>query len=177
MSNQENINSLRPNVGFILHEAAGYHRVFEIDLTSVTLPDGFYLEAIRGELALTRTKDGIWTEGKLEGSLPATCARCLEDFGLELHIELEELFYYPPHKAPEPAQYVIEESGVMDLVEPAREQFILSLPMRALCRPDCKGLCDQCGENLNLIECACEKVPIDPRFADLLQLKKELSDE
>jgi uncharacterized protein len=177
MSNQENLKSLRPNVGFVLHEAAGYHRVFEIDLTSVTLPDGFYLETIHGELALTRTKEGIWVAGKMEGSIPATCARCLEDFSLALQIELEELFYYPPYKAPEPTLYVIEETGVMDLVEPVREEFILNLPIRALCRPDCKGLCDQCGENLNLAKCTCDDVEIDPRFASLLQLKKQLSEK
>lgn len=177
MSNQENLKSLRPNVGFMLHEAAGYHRVFDIDLTSVSLPDGFYLEAIRGELALTRTREGIWVDGEMEGSIVTTCARCLEEFSLPLQINLEELFYYPPSKAPEPSLYVIQESGVLDLVEPVREQFILSVPIRALCRPDCKGLCDQCGQNLNLGECTCSKDEIDPRLAGLLELKEKLSDE
>jgi uncharacterized protein len=177
MSNTANIKSLRPNVGFMLHEAAGYHRVFEIDLESVTLPDGFYLESIRGELALTRTKEGIWVDGEMEGRIPATCTRCLDDFSLALHIELEELFYYPPYKAPEPTLYTIEETGVMDLVEPVREEFVLSLPIRALCRPDCQGLCDQCGQNLNLAPCTCEQVAIDPRLAGLLKLKDELSEE
>jgi uncharacterized protein len=101
----------------------------------------------------------------------------LESFGLVLQIGLEELFFYPPHKAPEPTLYVIEETGVMDLVEPVREEFILSLPLRALCKEDCKGLCDQCGENLNQAKCTCEEAEIDPRFASLLQLKKELSEE
>jgi uncharacterized protein len=177
MSNQENLKSLRPNVGFMLHEAAGYHRVFEIELADVTLPDGFFMHEIHGQLALTRTREGIWVEGDLEGSLPETCSRCLDEFRLALQIELAELFYFPPSKAPEPTNYVIQETGVLDLVEPVREEFVLSLPIRALCRADCRGLCDQCGENLNLGPCSCDENEIDPRLAALLRLKEELSDE
>lgn len=177
MSNQENLKSLRPNVGFMLHEAAGYHRVFEIELADVTLPDDLFVQAIHGKLALTRTKEGIWVEGKLEGGIVTTCARCLEEFGLALQIELAELFYYPPSKAPEPTNYVIQETGVLDLVEPVRVEFVLSLPIRALCRADCRGLCDQCGENLNLGLCSCAEDKIDPRLAALWRLKKELTDE
>jgi uncharacterized protein len=177
MSNQENLKSLRPNVGFMLHEAAGYHRVFEFDLAGVTLPDGLTLQVLRGSLALTRTREGIWAEGHLEAAIPATCARCLEEFTLPLRIELAELFYHPPARAPESTSYVIPETGVLDLVEPVRVELVLSLPIRALCRDDCHGLCDQCGENLNLGRCSCPQDAIDPRLAALLQLKKALTDE
>ena len=177
MSNQENLKSLRPNVGFMLHEAAGYHRVFEIDLPDLTLPDGLHLQLLRGPLSLTRTKEGIWVEGYLDGTVPATCARCLEEFALPLRIELAELFFHPPSRAPEPTDYVIHETGVLDLVEPVRVEFVLSLPIRAVCRDDCHGLCAQCGENLNLSRCDCPQDAIDPRLAALLRLKKELADE
>jgi uncharacterized protein len=54
-----------------------------------------------------------------------------------------------------------------------REQFYLALPMKPLCREDCKGLCPQCGTNLNTGSCECGPALEDPRLAPLKQLKKE----
>ena len=51
-----------------------------------------------------------------------------------------------------------------------REQFVLAVPFAPLCREDCKGLCPQCGIDLNTGTCACEK-PVDPRLAALKGLK------
>lgn len=52
-----------------------------------------------------------------------------------------------------------------------REQVLLALPMSAVCREDCKGLCAQCGQNLNEKQCGCEQKVIDPRLAPLMNIK------
>jgi uncharacterized protein len=62
----------------------------------------------------------------------------------------------------------------VDLSELLREQFYLALPMKPLCRDDCKGLCAQCGTNLNTGTCDCHPAWDDPRLAPLKQLKREL---
>ena len=62
----------------------------------------------------------------------------------------------------------------IDLSELMREQFYLALPMKPLCREDCKGLCPQCGTNLNTGTCDCAPAWDDPRLAPLKQLKREL---
>ncbi len=59
----------------------------------------------------------------------------------------------------------------IDLNELMREQFYLALPMKPLCREDCKGLCAQCGTNLNTGTCDCAPVWEDPRLAALKALK------
>jgi uncharacterized protein len=54
-----------------------------------------------------------------------------------------------------------------------REQCYLALPMKPLCRPDCQGLCPQCGANLNETTCSCDQTWVDPRLAVLKALVPE----
>jgi uncharacterized protein len=62
------------------------------------------------------------------------------------------------------------EGNVIDLAHLVREQLYLAMPMKALCHPDCAGLCPQCGANLNITTCGCEHRWVDPRLAALGQL-------
>ncbi len=92
----------------------------------------------------------------------------------------------PPAPNADPGEHAItedeteigyyQESGLL-LEDVVREQVLLSLPSRTLCKPDCKGLCPRCGQNLNLAKCSCDEAPADPRWnalaglADKLELK------
>ncbi|RMF92426.1 MAG: DUF177 domain-containing protein [Candidatus Schekmanbacteria bacterium] len=69
--------------------------------------------------------------------------------------------------------YFIDDEFV-NLVDIALEQVSLSLPIKPLCNEDCKGLCPECGQNRNERECRCKDNYIDPRFAILEKLKKNL---
>ena len=82
---------------------------------------------------------------------------------------MEELFATTPNPSTE---FTVGEDGVLDLTPLVREEIIVSTPIAPLCKPDCAGLCPQCGQNLNLGTCNCELDDIDPRFAALLQLRK-----
>ncbi len=166
--------SLQLNVGFLLKEAIGYTWQWEIDLPVTILEENTFLEWLQGRLSFTRTSQGIWVDGTLTGASSADCARCLATFALTLKFKLEELFYYPPSNISNPADYIITEDGLLDLVEPMREQIVLNIPMNPLCKPDCRGFCNHCGENLNLKECHCKDELIDPRLAALQDL---LSDD
>ena len=84
-------------------------------------------------------------------------------------MQFDELFYYPPGSAPEGA-YVVGENGFIDLAPLVHELAWLSVPMQPLCKPDCQGLCMECGHNLNLGDCGCEEENIDPRLSVLKQL-------
>ena len=63
------------------------------------------------------------------------------------------------------------EGFEIDLTELVREQILLNLPEQVFCREDCKGLCEKCGANRNLINCNCEEKEIDPRWSALKNLK------
>ena len=60
---------------------------------------------------------------------------------------------------------------VLDLHEGVRQYILMSEPAKPLCRPDCKGLCPECGNNLNQTTCSCDRTPIDPRLAALKDIK------
>ncbi|SNS30225.1 uncharacterized protein SAMN05421770_101408 [Granulicella rosea] len=60
--------------------------------------------------------------------------------------------------------------GGLSLEDVVREQVLLSLPGRTLCKPDCKGLCPRCGQNLNVATCKCAETEVDPRWNALAGL-------
>ncbi len=172
MPSKSDLKPLQPNVGFVLRQDSGYLRSIELSIANVEL-EGVVINNLVGMLTLTRTSQGIWVDGRLKFDTPVECGRCLAHFALELTLNLKELFYFPPTKAPGPADYVITEDGLLDLVDPVREQAVLSIPMSHLCRPDCLGICDQCGQNRNQTMCDCEDDEIDPRLAALRDLITE----
>lgn len=69
--------------------------------------------------------------------------------------------------------YVVTEDDRLDLSELVREDVLLDLPTKYLCREDCRGLCPKCGRNLNEGDCGCDRREIDPRLAALAGLLEE----
>ena len=103
------------------------------------------------------------------------CYRCGEDVTTPLNCEFVESFTNLEEKADEEAEKEEEmihffEGDVIDLLPYVEQAIFLNTPMKTLCREDCKGLCPECGINLNENECSCDKSPIDPRFAVLADL-------
>jgi uncharacterized protein len=159
---------LKVNVGFLLHQPVGYSRDMEFDIPSVAVADDVHLNYLRGPLRMTRTKQGILVQGRLQTSHQVQCSRCLEQATLQLELSVEELFIYPPTPK---AEYAVHEDGVLNLAPLLREETILQMPIRVLCSADCQGLCPECGKNLNNGACSCVQDDIDPRLAVLKQLQ------
>lgn len=122
---------------------------------------------VRGNLRLTRANHRILAKGTLQTVVEAECVRCLASFQLPLNLQIEEMFALSPAADP---VYFIDEGGWLNLRQPLREQILLAMPIQTLCRPDCKGLCGQCGANLNDGPCGCDTQDIDPRLAALKSL-------
>jgi uncharacterized protein len=159
---------LKINVGFLLHSDVGTSRVFEFDLPNVRLAQDLTLNYLCGPVRLTRNTRGVLAQGQMAAGHKMECVRCLEPFVLKLDLDIEELFVYPP--TPE-AELSVAETGVLDLAPLVRAEVIVQTPIGALCRPECRGLCPHCGQNLNEGECGCGQRDIDPRLAILRDLK------
>lgn len=166
------------NVSQLLREPTGSTRRYTVD-ESVEVP-GETVQVIRfsGSVLLLRTPRGILVGAHLSGTGSGTCVRCLQPaaFPLDLHIE-EEFFptidpvtgFHLP--APEePDAFRIDEHHHLDISEAVRQAAVLAEPMQVLCRPDCLGLCPQCGADRNLAPCRCPAQPIDERWAVLRRL-------
>jgi uncharacterized protein len=128
-----------------------------------------------------KDKDKFRLVGNLRTELELTCSRCLEPFRMPVDVAFDQR-YLPQSevKAEADAEIEVEENDLetsfyqddqIDLNELMREQFYLTLPMKPLCTEGCKGLCAQCGTNLNTGTCDCAPVWEDPRLAALKQFK------
>ena len=154
------------NVGFLLHQTLGYSRIFDFEVPRVQVGDDLDVSDLNGEVRLTRTAQGLYASGALRATTPSECVRCLSPFDQALTITFDDLFVYPPSRASEDL-LAIPETGLLDLTPLTREYLMLDMPLQPLCRPDCRGLCPECGVNRNETGCEHTSVSVDPRLEGL----------
>lgn len=129
------------------------------------------------KLLAKKASGGVAISGGLQGSVSVSCSRCL----VEIPLDISRDFFYEcrPSEAMEEKEELSRDSvdihyytgGEIDISALVQEQLALALPMRPLCKEDCKGLCPECGANLNMGDCGCQKGPVDLRFTALKKLK------
>lgn len=135
------------------------------------------------ELAFDLLKDNrhFRLTGSVRTKLEVTCSRCLEPFARDAN-ESFDLLYLPQAENTGSDEAEIEDDDLstafyqddaIDLWQLMREQFYLSLPMKLLCSDACRGLCPQCGTNLNVRTCDCRQTWDEPRLAGLKSLMNE----
>ena len=96
--------------------------------------------------------------GVARARIQSPCARCLKPAVTELEADVEEAFLRDRGEEREPGDDQYMYSGhVLELDEAVRTALLLEMPSRILCKEDCKGLCCQCGQDLNITECSCQK--------------------
>lgn len=126
--------------------------------------------------------DDIRLRASMEGDFELLCARCLDPIKYRARLECD-LIFRPEGADAEQGERAISEaeteigyydkSGLL-LEDAVREQVLLALPDRSLCREDCKGLCPHCGGNLNDVTCHCGHPVVDPRWSALQGLAGSL---
>jgi uncharacterized protein len=141
-------NPLLLNVGFIIHETIGYSREFPFDFDTISIPPDTKLSNLSGLVRVTRTAQGLLVQVKMQAYLPAECVRCLTEFFQLLQIDFTDLYAFTQNSVTE-SGLILPENGKLDLAPIVRDEMLLAFPINPLCRPDCKGLCPICGENLN----------------------------
>jgi uncharacterized protein len=118
--------------------------------------------------------------GRMHTSLELDCSRCLDPYQIPVDARID-LMFLPGSANTGLTEAKIEDEDigvsfyrddVIDLTEVIREQCHLALPMKPLCRDDCRGLCPVCGINRNRETCDCQPTWVDPRLEPLRALKK-----
>jgi uncharacterized protein len=107
----------------------------------------------------------LLVRGRLEQDFDLVCSRCGKDFDDTIKVEDFTASFE-----------INEDSPEVDLTEELRESIILNLPNYPVCRVDCRGVCPQCGKNLNEGPCSCEHGRHDDRWDILDSLRKEKED-
>ena len=145
-------------------------------------PEAFRIvEPVSLAFDIFKDKANFRLAGHARTTLEMPCGRCLEPFTLPIDAAFD--LRYQPHAANTgEGEREIEEDDLttafyendqIDLGQLMREQFYLALPMKPLCRDDCRGLCPTCGTNLNTGSCHCKHEWEDPRLAVLKELKTD----
>lgn len=167
------------NVATLLQEPIGSTREYDIDEPLGKIdPELNPVEPVQGSVTFLRTHEGVLVQGELASVFELECNRCLTTFHMPLSIDIEEEFRSAIDLttgaslpiAPEEEDTVIDEKHILNLTEVVRQLFLLAVPTTPVCMPNCKGLCPQCGTNLNEESCDCVIEMRDPRWSKLATL-------
>jgi uncharacterized protein len=127
---------------------------------------------------IRRLRKTIFLEGQIDTTVEMDCSRCLEMAHLPVHVRFNYTFVPVQEEQAEDVElsaedldYVYYQDDLIDLDPLIFEQVMLQIPMKVLCREDCRGLCPHCGINLNLASCGCREGHVDDRLAVLKKLK------
>lgn len=124
-------------------------------------------EPVLLDLALERVHEGIVARGTVLARWESVCGRCLSPISGEVEVRFDELF------EPEPLEgetYPLEHETI-DLEQMVRDVLLVEMPTAPRCRPDCAGLCPECGAERNAGGCTCTSDDSDPRWAALRSLQ------
>jgi len=161
---------MRFDVTELLKGLVGAQVDVEVDLGFHRLGDDLCVDGIKGHLNMLRISEGILVRGLLAVDLYVECTRCLKSVREILDIELDECFRPQQDLRGEEGIWAIDPDNHIDLNPVVRELAIVSQPMQVLCKPECLGLCPQCGKDLSTGPCDCRSEEIDPRLAALKAL-------
>ena len=133
----------------------------------IAVPEGAPLEL---DARLESVSEGVLVTGTVTAPLRGECARCLDAIDDQVEASVVELFAYPGSETSETTteDEIYRIDGDYIDVEPiVRDAVVLSLPFTPLCRPDCAGLCPECGERLDDLPAGHAHETLDPRWAGL----------
>ena len=163
-------------------------RVSEIPDEGLRLLDPTVLGAVYADpawtldtvsLLLERRGQKVEVAGGFEATLRLACGRCLEPLVIRVTPGVDlQLLPQPSGRQGEmelgrdDLETDFYQGDVLDVAGLLRSETDLALPMKPLCRPECRGLCPVCGGNRNVTECRCDTRGPDPRLAPLEALKR-----
>ena len=166
----------------LTEEPLVFHHVYPVGEILLGHQDASLNEPVGVDFVLTHKERDLRIDGTVETGVRYTCSRCLKEFSRHLDASFD-LSYVPQPKVPREGEeielkYEDMEVGFYDGVRldvnlMALEQIELALPMKFVCREDCKGLCYKCGADLNEGTCRCDGTEVDSRLGALLQFKKK----
>ncbi|OGU29834.1 MAG: hypothetical protein A2057_17330 [Ignavibacteria bacterium GWA2_35_9] len=151
--------------------------VFEEKIEKLELKEPFFGNYV-AKIELKKFHNQIILNSDIYTTAAFECDRCGADFktNLQNKFQIAYLFgNYSEENNLENVVYLPLDTDKINLFTELRDYALLSIPMKKLCREDCKGLCYNCGKNLNEGACDCDKQQADPRWQPLIELKKKMN--
>ena len=161
---------LRLNVGFLINSEFGYSHDIPIEEEKLRVAEDLILRNFNCVVHINRAPQGLLLTGEFEARLDVECGRCLNIFEHTVHWDMIELFAFHPKVDSEELQ--LPEDAQIDLAPIVRDYAFTEVPINPVCKPDCKGLCPTCGQDLNKKDCGHRRDENDSPFASLKDLLK-----
>lgn len=161
----------------ILHLENGFHHFdFLIRGTSLDFQNSeIYPENLKIDVEVNKFDKNLKCEVDVETNAHYICDRCLDEYSRSYHEKFELLFHIGTKDFETDEEDVVmlpPETVEIDITDSLIEYLILTIPMKKLCRTDCRGICPGCGAELNHEPCRCVEAAIDPRWEELRKLLK-----
>lgn len=149
------------------------HLVFKQRIKNDNICELDFADDLKTSLEIANRHGRVEITGIVDTAVQLSCSRCLTDFIQPVHAQFVAQVVSNDSDCPESEEHVdvlcLSESGQLELTDFVIETVDLHLPWVPLCRPECSGLCPQCGANLNEGSCSCRSDKIDPRWQVLKQ--------
>lgn len=144
---------------FAVAESASFQGTYDLGELDAK-PDLYrFAHPVRFDVMVSNTGEALLVTGTVEGTGATACARCQEDFDIDVRGDVEGYFLLPDSPVPESLEEDeygrLGEDNTIDLVPLLEAAIRMDLPLVPLCQPDCKGICPDCGQNLNEGTCDC----------------------
>lgn len=154
-----------------------YDFVFEEEIGKLELKEPFFGNYV-AKIELKKFHNQIILNSDIFTSAVFECDRCGSDFKTNLQNKFQMVYLSgntPVENNHDNTVYLPPDADKIDLFTELRDYAMLSIPMKKLCKEDCKGLCYNCGKNLNQEDCECNKQQVDTRWQPLIELKKKMN--
>lgn len=159
------------NANRISEKGVSFHDTIDADSNLLLEKESYFQEGLDYQVVLKRDGNRIRAQGKIKTAISLTCARCLETFELKINSSFDIILFpcellQPKNSslAPDEMEYIFYEDDQIDLDKILLEQINLFVPAIPVCTPHCKGICPNCGTNLNSASCQCEGAKNDITF-------------
>jgi len=130
----------------------------ELDPKALDLPESIILESLTVKAKLYRLEDMVTVNAKLLAKLNLICDRCLDNFNTEVKFTFEREYLFDRKQENENDEGYVDKYFNVDISSAVREELLLAIPTKNLCKNDCKGICLTCGVNLNHEDCKCKNI-------------------
>lgn len=157
-------------------------KTIPLEMTEFHSKAGDFQITEKSQVQLTMSNLGVGkalVEGTASVTLLMACDRCLEDVSVAMDLEFtRELSSTDVQDSTiDDENQDVVEGGQLNIETLINNEILINLPDKVLCNDNCKGICKQCGQNLNKGECGCDDFVPDPRMAaikDIFNAKREV---
>ena len=140
-----------------------------------------FLAPLRLQLNVAREYDHIRAEGEVETRVRLACSRCLTEYETEI-VSPFTIFYIPSAGGTQDEEVELAEQDLIsvpfngdeiDFTDEIAEQVLMEIPLKPLCKEECRGLCPNCGTDLNLADCSCSRTTVNLKLSALQNFKED----